>query len=144
MHCTWFQDYVLVQHTTPVPKVVFVCFHPPLSSSNSQQAIFNLNSILFMPSQHITWNRMIKFKNVIYHLSNDCFFSLFSIFFCTFLRKYWFSEQQQNEMKCSKTKKTTTKRNHRITEEVLREKWEHMFFFICINIGALLNKVLLS
>lgn len=58
-----------------------------------------------MPSQHITWNQMIKFKNVIYHLSNDCFLSLFSIFFVCFYASIDFLNSNKMKWNAAKQKK---------------------------------------
>lgn len=64
--------------------------------------LFNLNSNdLFIPSQHITWNQKIKFKNVIYRVVVVFLFSLFASFsiFCTviffFLYDFWRMFEQQ-------------------------------------------------
>lgn len=55
--------------------------------------LFNLNSNdLFIPSQHITWNQKIKFKNVIYRVVVVFLFSLFASFsiFCTVIFIFFF------------------------------------------------------
>lgn len=49
-----------------------------LSSSNR---LFNLNFILFIPSQHIKWNQTVEFENVIYHVTvSSHLFLLFVLF----------------------------------------------------------------
>lgn len=63
MHCTGF----LMQY--------FGSTHP--SSSNR---LFNLNVILFIPSQHIKWNQTVEFENVIYHVTVSS--RLFLLFLC--------------------------------------------------------------
>lgn len=60
--------------------ILMQCFNStPLSSSNK---LFNLNFILFIPSQHIKWNQTVEFENVIYHVTVSS--HLFLLFVCFF------------------------------------------------------------
>lgn len=103
----WFGfGFAFLMHCT---SFLMQCFGSTLLSSSNR--LFNLNVILFIPSQHIKWNQTVEFENVIYHVSSHHFllFVCFSIANIDDENK----EKEKNKREC----------------------------FICINIVLLLNKV---